>query len=95
MRDRHPALVISANEYNAKFRFVTVLEITTVGRAARDNGFAINLMLSPTRTKGVVVCDKLRSLDLEARTWRVVETCPDDVLEEAVAIACQVIGVEI
>ena len=95
MRERHPALVISRSEYNAKFRFVTVLEITTVGRVARDNGFAVNLTVCPTQTKGVIVCDKPRSLDLDARPWRVVEACPDDVLDEAVAIACQVMGVEI
>lgn len=52
-------------------------------------------MLVPTRTKGVIVCDKLRSLDLDAREWRIIEPCPDDVLQEAVAIACQVIGVEV
>lgn len=95
MRAPHPALVVSRSEYNAKFRFVTVLEITTVGRVARDNGFAVNLMVCPTRTKGVVVCDKPRSLDIDARPWRVVEPCPADVLDEAVAIACQVMGVEI
>jgi len=77
------------------FRFVTVLEITAVGRVARDNGFAVNLIMCPTRTKGVIVCDKPRSLDLDARPWRVVESCPADVLDEAIAIACQVIGVEI
>lgn len=95
MRERHPALVVSRSEYNAKFRFVTVLEITTVGRVAHDNGFAVNLMVCPTRTKGVVVCDKPRSLDIDARPWRLVEPCPADVLDEAVAIACQVMGVEI
>ncbi len=95
MKERHPALVISASAYNSSIRFVTVLEITTVGRTARDNGFAINLMLVPTRTKGVIVCDKLRSLDLDAREWRIIEPCPNDVLQEAVAIACQVIGVEL
>lgn len=95
MREPHPALVVSRSEYNARFRFVTVLEITTVGRVARANGFAVNLMNCPTRTKGVVVCDKPRSLDLDARPWRVIEPCPADVLDEAVAIACQVMGVEI
>lgn len=95
MRERHPALVLSMSEYNAKFRFVTVLEITTVGRVARENGFAVNLMLAPTRTKGVIVCDKPRSLDLDARAWRTVEACPVDVFDEALTIACQVIGVEV
>lgn len=88
----HPALVISDSQYNAKFRFVTVLAITTTGSVARDNHFAVNLMGSGTSTTGVIIADKPRSLDLEARRWRTVENAPQHIVDEAVAILTQTIG---
>lgn len=92
MIDPHPALVISDSDYNIKFRFVTVLAITTVGNDARDNHFAVNLMGCGTKALGVVVADKPRSLDLDARRWQRVEAAPAHILDEAVAILAQTVG---
>jgi len=92
MLNPHPALVVSADDYNATFRMAVVLAISTVANEARDNHFAVPLMGTGCTTTGVVIADRPRSLDLEARTWRLLETAPALVVEEATAILTQVIG---
>ena len=59
-----------------------VCPITQGGGFARSAGFAVSLSGAGTRTQGVVLCNQLRALDLQARQARFVEKAPDFVAEE-------------
>jgi len=79
---KRSALVISNAFYNAKTAFVIVLPITNTRRA-----FPMHVELDDrTRTTGVVLCEQPRNLDIQARTFRVLEQAPPDVLERCVEL---------
>ena len=84
-----PALVLTSKEFN-RLGDVLVAPITQGGDFSRYAGFAVNLHGSGTETQGVVLINKIRMLDLEARTARKIETLPkiiiDDVLERLIAL---------
>ncbi|MBS0584030.1 MAG: type II toxin-antitoxin system ChpB family toxin [Proteobacteria bacterium] len=80
---RRPALVLSLYAFNRQSGFALVCPITQGGRFAREHGFAVSLAASGSETQGVVLCDQLRTLDLKARRWRLLEAAPASVVEEA------------
>lgn len=75
-RGFRPVLVISPDEFNRLTRAPMVLPITNGGGFARRSGFAVSLDGMGLKTTGVVRCDQLRVLDLEARNARLVELVP-------------------
>ena len=77
-----PALVISNNEFNRRTKLVIVCPIT-----GTDNSFPLHVPLDTrTSTKGVVLCEHLRTLDLTARRNRFVEKVPEDILKHVTDI---------
>ncbi|MEQ1650070.1 MAG: type II toxin-antitoxin system PemK/MazF family toxin [Hyphomicrobiaceae bacterium] len=70
-RNRRPVLVVSPDNYNDKFAPL-VCPITTGGTNVRDRGFAVEL--SGGKTIGVVLCNQMRTLDLDARQAKRVES---------------------
>jgi len=38
-----------------------------------------------TKTTGVVLCEHIKALDLNSRTYKIIERVPDDILEEIIA----------
>ena len=71
-----PALVISNNEFNKRTGLAIVCPITNT-----DNKFPLHVSLdSRTKTTGVILCEHLRTLDLNARKCKVVEKAPSDIL---------------
>jgi mRNA interferase ChpB len=62
-----------------------VCPITQGGAFARHRGFAVTLPESGMRVSGVILCNQLRTLDLQARSARFVEKAPPDVLDEVLA----------
>lgn len=77
-----PALVISNNFFNAKTNLTIVCPITNTTRS-----FPLHVPLDDrTETTGVVLCEHIKTLDLKARAFRVVERVPDDVLDEVIAV---------
>ncbi|MDO4621009.1 MAG: type II toxin-antitoxin system PemK/MazF family toxin [Lachnospiraceae bacterium] len=73
-----PALVVSADRFQqATKSFAIVCPISST-----DNGFPLHVHLdSSTKTQGVILCEHMRSLDIESRTYRVFEKVSPDVLE--------------
>ncbi|WP_276203320.1 type II toxin-antitoxin system ChpB family toxin [Pseudomonas cremoricolorata] len=61
-----PALVLTAATFN-RLGLAVVAPITQGGDFARHRGFAVTLSGAGTETQGVVLCNQLRSVDLEAR----------------------------
>lgn len=68
-------LIISPKTFNA-LGTPLVCPITQGGSFVRHAGFAVSLSGAGTRTQGVVLCNQLRVLDLQARKARFVEKIP-------------------
>ena len=72
-----PALVVSNNEFNKRTKLAIVCPITNT-----DNSFPLHVPLdNRTSTTGVVLCEHVRTLNLQSRKSRFVEKVPDDILK--------------
>lgn len=77
-----PALVISNNFFNKKTNLAIVCPITNTTRQ-----FPLHLSLDErTVTTGTVLCEQLKAVDLNSRTYAFVEKIPDDSLREIIEI---------
>lgn len=75
-----PAVVISNDLFNTKTNLAILCPITNT-----DNKFPLHIPLdSRTQTTGVVLCEHVKTVDLNARPYTMVEKMPKDIL-------CQVI----
>ncbi len=82
---RRPVLIVSPTAFNEVTKTPVVLPITRGGSLARRRGFAVPLEEAGMRTTGVIRCDQPRTLDLEARNGKHVETVPDPIMADALA----------
>lgn len=82
--DFRPALVLTPAAYNAT-GLAVIAPITQGGDFARYAGFAVTLSGAGTDTQGVILCNQIRSVDLEARGAKRIEVAPDVVIEDALA----------
>lgn len=82
--DFRPALVLTPAAYNAT-GLVVIAPITQGGDFARYAGFAVTLSGAGTETQGVILCNQIRSVDLEARGAKRIESAPDFVIDDALA----------
>jgi mRNA interferase ChpB len=80
-----PVLIVSPDRFNAVTGVPVVVPITSGGAFARNQGFAVSLTGAGTQTTGVIRCDQPKSIDLEARKGRRLESVPDAIVEEALA----------
>ena len=77
-----PAVVVSNDTFNAKTGMVIVCPITNT-----MNHFPLHVPLDErTKTTGCILCEHIRVLDIEARTYRVIEQLPDDILQQVINI---------
>ena len=77
-----PALVVSNDFFNAKTNLVILCPITNT-----NNSFPLHVPLdNRTQTTGVILCEHLKALDINTRTYRFVENLPSDVLEQVINI---------
>ena len=82
--DIRPALIISPAAFNVS-GLVLIAPITQGGDIARFAGFAVPLSGSGTETQGVVLCNQIRTVDLEARSGKRVESVPEVVMDDVLA----------
>lgn len=82
--DFRPALVLTPAAYNAT-GLAVIAPITQGGDFARYAGFAVTLSGAGTETQGVILCNQIRAVDLEARGAKRVESAPDFVVDDALA----------
>jgi len=87
---RRPALVISRTLYNSKRSLAIVCPITSQTRPLR---FHVPLD-ERTQTKGDVICEQLRVIDLLARECKVVEQIPKDLLRQVLEAVASIISLE-
>ena len=77
-----PAVVISNDFFNAKTSMAIVCPITHT-----DNRFPLHVPLDDsTATDGFVLCEHVRTLDLQARPHTIVEKMPSDILTKVLEI---------
>jgi len=79
---RHrPALVVSPQSYNRKVGLALVCPITS-----RVKGYPFEVELPPgLETKGVILCDQIKSLDWRARHATRLGSVPVSVMHEVTA----------
>lgn len=77
-----PAVVISNDFFNEKAKLAIVCPITNT-----DNNFPLHIRLdSRTKTTGVILCEHVKSLDVNSRKYKVIESLPKDILENVINI---------
>jgi len=75
-----PAVVISNNFFNEKTKLAIVCPITNT-----DKNFPLHTRLDErTKTTGVVLCDHVKSLDINNRSYKFIEKLPNDILENII-----------
>ena len=77
-----PVLVVSNNKFNSAAKLAIVCPITNT-----NNKFPLHVSLDErTKTTGVVLCENVKALDLNAREHLFVEKIPKDILERVIDI---------
>lgn len=77
-----PAVVISNDIFNNKTKLSIVCPITNT-----NNHFPLHIPLdNRTKTTGVILCEHIKALDLNSRTYQVIEDLPKDILENVIDI---------
>ena len=77
-------LIVSLKPFNI-LGTPLVCPITQGGTFARHAGFAVSLSGAGTQTQGVVLCNQVRVLDLQARRARFIEKLPEFIIDEVLA----------
>lgn len=77
-----PAVVVSNNIFNTKTNLSIVCPITNT-----DNKFPLHISLDErTKTSGVILCEHIKTLDLNNRTYKKIEKLPNDILDKVINI---------
>lgn len=77
-----PALVVSNDFFNMKTQLAIVCPITNT-----KNHFPLHVPLDErTKTTGVVLCEHVRTLDIQARNYKFVEKLPKELLQQVIEI---------
>ena len=77
-----PAVIISNDFFNQKTQLSIVCPITNT-----NNHFPLHIPLdSRTKTTGVILCEHIKALDLDSRTYQEIEQLPKDILEKVIDI---------
>lgn len=77
-----PAVVVSNDFFNQKTKLAIVCPITNT-----NNKFPLHIPLdNRTRTTGVILCEHIRTLDLNARPNSKIEQLPKDILSKVIDI---------
>jgi len=77
-----PVVVISNNIFNQRAKLAIVCPITNT-----KNHFPLHIPLDDrTKTTGVILCEHIKALDLNSRTYQVVEELPKDILAKVIDI---------
>jgi mRNA interferase MazF len=77
-----PAVVVSNDFFNRRCSMTLLCPITDT-----NNKFPLHVPLDDrTETTGVVLCEQIRSMDLNARQYNHIERIPDDLMETIINI---------
>jgi mRNA interferase MazF len=89
-RGRRPALILSNESFNNFSKLAIVCPITN-----RDKAHPFHIKLDDrTKTTGVILCDQVRTLDINARNFEFIENVTDDILLDVLDIVNGFIEIE-
>ena len=88
-RGRRPAVVVSNENFN---RFTKMAMVCPITHTDKSHPFHVRLN-NQTQTNGVILCDQLRTLDIYARQFELIEKLPNDILFEVLDIVSGFIDV--
>ena len=81
-KGRRPALVISNELFNKYSEMAIVCPITN-----NDKSHPLHIKLNKkTKTKGVILCDQIKTMDIKVRNFKFLEDIPEELLEEVLDI---------
>ena len=81
-KGKRPAFVVSSGTFNKFTKVAIVCPITSTNRS-----FPLHISLDDrTKTKGVIMCEQVKSLDILARNASFLEKAPKDILEEVIDV---------
>jgi mRNA interferase MazF len=81
-KGRRPAIVVSNQSFNNFSNLAIVCPITNT---RKNHPFHVKLD-KRTKTTGVILCDQVRTLDINARNYEFIEKTPDDILVNIIDI---------
>ena len=85
-----PALIVSRTLFNQNMRQIVVCPITS-----KSKPFPTRIPLDGrTSAQGFVICDQVRTLDVEARKPHFVENLPEDLLKKVLDIMSAILEKE-
>ncbi len=77
-----PVVVVSNTFFNNKTGLAIVCPITNT-----NNFFPLHIPLdNRTKTTGFILCEHIRSLDINTRTYKFIERLPNDILNNVLSI---------
>lgn len=77
-----PVVVVSNTFFNNKTGLAIVCPITNT-----NNFFPLRIPLdNRTKTTGFILCEHIRSLDINTRTYKFIERLPNDILNNVLSI---------
>jgi len=86
-KGRRPALVISNDLFNRYSEMAILCPITNT-----DKNHPLHIKLSEkTKTNGVVLCDQIKTMDIKVRNFKLLESVPEDILENVLDIVSSLI----
>jgi mRNA interferase MazF len=89
-RGRRPALIVSNGSFNTFSKLAIVCPITN-----RDKEHPFHIKLDDrTKTSGVILCDQVRTLDINARNFEYIENVAGDILLDVLDIINGFIEIE-
>ena len=75
-----PAVVISNDYFNERAKMAIVCPVTNSSK-----GFPLHVKLDDrTKTTGVILCEHVRSLDVDNREYSFIEKMPEDILDTVI-----------
>ena len=85
-----PAVIVSNDTFNKVTNLVLVCPITN-----SIDRFPLHIKLdNRTATTGIILCEHLKSLDITARSYKIIEKLPEDILEKVVDIIFSEVEIE-
>lgn len=75
-----PALVVSPKLFNEGMGLALVAPITS-----KKRGIGFEVVLDGTETKGVILCQQVKTIDFNARGYTLLEKAPTNVMAEVLA----------
>jgi len=86
-KGRRPALVVSNAQFHKRTNMAMICPITNT-----LSGFPMHVLLdSDTNTKGEIMCEQVKCLDIRARGAMYKESISQDIMDEVIDLICSFI----